>query len=274
MGAARPRCAGAPVLQNVHPHPATGGAAPARLRGGTFTLMVLDVPDPEKADALAGVEAKLRQAPSFFEEAPLVLDLQNVPDDGRGFDLADTVQRLRTLGFAPVGVQNAGEGHSAQALELGLCPFPAWRSGRQRPVRDPGPKDDAEPKRPERENPPPAPTRPAKLLTQPVRSGQRVYARGGDLVAVAPISSGAELIADGHIHVYGALRGRALAGVGGDESARIFCRNLDAELVSIAGAYRVRDDIDEALIGQAVQIFLKNDELVIDPLAGLPPVGR
>ncbi len=261
-------------MQDTDTRPASGGAAPARLRGGTFTLMVLDVPDPARADPLSGVEAKLRQAPSFFEEAPLVLDLQNVPEDGRGFDLIDTVQRLRTLGFVPVGVQNASDRHSTQALELGLCPFPAWRSGRQRPVRDPGPKSEEEPKRPERESPPPPPAKPAKLLTQPVRSGKRVYARGGDLVAVAPISSGAELIADGHIHVYGALRGRALAGVGGDESARIFCQKLDAELVSIAGAYRVRDDIDEALIGQAVQIFLKDDELVIDPLAAFPTPGR
>jgi septum site-determining protein MinC len=94
-----------------------------------------------------------------------------------------------------------------------------------------------------------------------------VYARGGDLVAVAPISAGAELIADGHIHVYGALRGRALAGVGGDESARIFCQKLDAELVSIAGAYRVREDIDESLIGQPVQIYLQGEDLIIDPLS-------
>lgn len=261
-------------MQDIDTRPTASGAAPARLRGGTFTLMVLDVPDPARTDALAGVEAKLRQAPSFFEEAPLVLDLQNVPEGSADFDLSDTVQRLRTLGFVPIGVQNAGEHHSAEALELGLCPFPAWRSGRQRPVRDPGPKTDDKPIRPESESPPPPPAKPAKLLTQPVRSGKRVYARGGDLVAVAPISSGAELIADGHIHIYGTLRGRALAGVGGDENARIFCQKLDAELVSIAGAYQVRDDIDEALIGQPVQIFLKGEELVIDPLTTFPSSGR
>jgi septum site-determining protein MinC len=260
-----PRWSGEP-LQDTDTRPAAGGSAPAKLRGGTFTLMVLDVPDPARADPLSGVEAKLRQAPSFFEDAPLVLDLQAVPDSNR-FDLSETVERLRTLGFVPVGVQNAGDGHAATALSLGLCPFPAWRSGRQRPSRDPGPKTEAEPKRPERENPPPPPPKPAKLLNQPVRSGKRVYARGGDLVAVAPISAGAELIADGHIHVYGALRGRALAGVGGDESARIFCQKLDAELVSIAGAYRVREDIDESLIGQPVQIYLQGEDLIIDPLS-------
>lgn len=259
-------------MQDVDTRSAPNGAVPARLRGGTFTLMVLDLPDPARADPLAGVEAKLRQAPSFFAEAPLVLDLQQVPDAADGFDLAETVQRLRTLGFVPVGVENTGERHAAEALELGLCPFPAWRSGRQRPARDPGPRSDAQPTRPESDTPPPP--KPAELVTQPVRSGQRVTARGGDLVAVAPVGAGAELIADGHVHVYGVLRGRALAGVGGDASARIFCQKLDAELVSIAGAYRVREDIDEALIGRPVQIHLKDGELVIEPLSAVPSAGQ
>jgi septum site-determining protein MinC len=85
-------------------------------------------------------------------------------------------------------------------------------------------------------------------------------------VANAPVSPGAELIADGHVHVYGPLRGRALAGVHGDTTARIFCQSLEAELVSIAGAYRVRDDIDDALIGKPAQIRLKNERIIIDPL--------
>ncbi len=84
---------------------------------------------------------------------------------------------------------------------------------------------------------------------------------------MASISAGAELLADGHIHVYGALRGRALAGVSGDTEARIFCRSLEAELVSIAGYWRVRDDIPEALIGKPVQIFLDGERIAIEPLA-------
>lgn len=84
---------------------------------------------------------------------------------------------------------------------------------------------------------------------------------------MSSIGSGAELLADGHIHVYGALRGRALAGVSGDREARIFCRSLEAELVSIAGYWRVRDDIPEALIGKPAQIFLDSDRIAIEPLA-------
>ncbi len=90
---------------------------------------------------------------------------------------------------------------------------------------------------------------------------------GGDLVVMSSISPGAELLADGHIHIYGALRGRALAGVSGDATARIFCRSLEAELVSVAGYWRVREDIPEAIIGKPAQIFLDSERIVIEPLA-------
>lgn len=112
----------------------------------------------------------------------------------------------------------------------------------------------------------PAGGKAALLVTQPVRSGQRVYAQGGDLAVVTSISPGAELLADGHIHVYGALRGRALAGVSGNPDARIFCRSLEAELISIAGYWRVREDLPDALIGKPVQIALDGERLIIEPL--------
>jgi len=100
-----------------------------------------------------------------------------------------------------------------------------------------------------------------------VRSGRQLYAHRGDLVIMAPVSHGAELLADGHIHVYGPLRGRALAGVTGDVNARIFCQSLDAELISVAGYWRVREDIDESLIGKPVQIRLEGERLLIERLA-------
>jgi septum site-determining protein MinC len=210
----------------------------------------------------------------------MVLDLYAVSDRKR-LDIVDMIGRLRELGFVPVGIQNGSEQQNDSALAAGLCPFPAWRSGRQRPARDTqeetpdhgmaqaGAKQ-SEPRADEvpieEETAAEPDSRPAMLVTQPIRSGRRVYAHGTDLVVAAPVSSGAELIADGHIHVYGALRGRALAGVHGDESARIFCQSLEAELVSIAGAYRVRDDIDEQLIGQGVQIYISEGRLIIEPL--------
>ena len=107
---------------------------------------------------------------------------------------------------------------------------------------------------------------PTKMVTQPIRSGQQVYAKGGDLVVLSSVSEGAEILADGNIHVYGALRGRALAGVQGDENARIFCSNFDASLVSIAGVYLLNDDIEKNLIGKSAQITLNKEQLEINGL--------
>ncbi len=103
-------------------------------------------------------------------------------------------------------------------------------------------------------------------ITPPVRSGQRLYAQGGDLVELAPVSAGAELMADGHIHVYGPLRGRALAGVKGNADARIFCQDLRAELISVAGHYRVSENLDPALAGRPVQVRLQDGRLITEAL--------
>ncbi|WP_259753596.1 septum site-determining protein MinC [Pseudomonas sp. GCEP-101] len=115
---------------------------------------------------------------------------------------------------------------------------------------------------------PPAPVvRPTKLVTSPVRGGVQIYAAGGDLIVLAPVSPGAELLADGNIHVYGPMRGRALAGVKGDTSARIFCQQLAAELVSIAGNYKVAEDLRRSpQWGQAVHVSLSGDVLNITRL--------
>ena len=104
------------------------------------------------------------------------------------------------------------------------------------------------------------------MITEPVRAGAQVYAEGRDLVLLSFVSPGAEVLADGHIHAYGRLRGRALAGIGGDEGARIFCRSLEAELVSIAGRFRVSEDMDPRLVGKPTQIFLDGGFLMIEPL--------
>lgn len=107
----------------------------------------------------------------------------------------------------------------------------------------------------------PASSRPTKVITQPVRGGQQIYSEG-DLILLAPVSAGAEVMASGHIHVYAPLRGRALAGVEGDTSARIFCREMSAELVAVAGHYRIADDLrGHAQWGLATQIFLHDDNL-------------
>jgi septum site-determining protein MinC len=107
---------------------------------------------------------------------------------------------------------------------------------------------------------------PGLVHLHPVRSGQQVYAQERDLTVCATVGAGAEVIADGSIHVYGALRGRALAGAGGLASARIFCREFHAELVAVAGHYKVLEEIPKELLGKAVQIWLENDKLRIEQL--------
>jgi septum site-determining protein MinC len=100
------------------------------------------------------------------------------------------------------------------------------------------------------------------MITHPVRSGQRIYSTG-DLIILAQVSAGAEIMAEGNIHVYGSLRGRALAGVQGNTEARIFCSDLQAELISIAGNYKVSEDLNGTVLHQPVQIYLQNHTLVI-----------
>ena len=110
-------------------------------------------------------------------------------------------------------------------------------------------------------------TTPVKLVTTHIRSGQQVYQTDGDLIVINTVNTGAEVLADGNIHVYGALRGRALAGVKGDTSARIFCQSLEAELISIAGKYKILESIAAEWHGKAVQIYLEGDELKIEQIS-------
>ncbi len=227
-----------------------------KLRGGTFTLLVVqvvDLRDPSFFDQLA---RKIAQAPTFFQHAPVVLDLQGLSGDGP-FHFGELVHGLRQHQLTPVGVQNGSEEQNRAAVDAGLSVFPVWRS-----APDPEDRDrDAVPQPAEK-----AADSRSTVVTRPIRSGKEVYARGGDLVVMTTVSTGAELLADGHVHVYGRLRGRAHAGVTGDQTARIFCQSLDAELVSIAGHWQVREDIPEDLIGRAVQSFLDGDRLTIEPL--------
>jgi septum site-determining protein MinC len=108
--------------------------------------------------------------------------------------------------------------------------------------------------------------RPALVVTQPVRSGQIVRAERSDLVVMAPVNPGGQVVADGHLHVYGALRGRAVAGAGGSPDARIFCLKLEAELVAINGVYLSADDMPAQWLGRSVQILLRDGACVIEPL--------
>jgi septum site-determining protein MinC len=218
------------------------------IKAGFYTLPTLRVlsPDTEALDAL--LAERSARAPEFFRNLPLVIDLTEVRDLDLGADFAVMVGMVRGYGLVPVGVRGGSADQQAQARLMELAVLPPSRGG-NRGGSAPG-----------------AAARPPKVVEAAVRSGQRVYAQGTDLVLLAPVSSGAEVMADGTVHAYAPIRGRVLAGVGGDRTARIFCNDLAAELVSIAGCYRVSEDLDSSLSGRPVQAFLEGDSLLVQPV--------
>ena len=238
-------------------------AAGNLVQGALFTVMVVRagmLRDPAFARELA---TQVERSPRFFQSAPVVLDLKGADGFTTEAEFAGARQLLHDYTLALVGVQNAEPGQLAAAAEAGLASFAPTAAQPSRRAAMPAMAAGAAPAA----APAPAPSGPprasARLITQPVRSGTQIYARGTDLVVTAAVSAGAELVADGNIHVYGALRGRAIAGASGDATARIFCSRLEAELVSIAGRYLVSEQLPAEHHGSAVQIALNDDRLTI-----------
>ncbi len=214
----------------------------------------------------AELAAKLTSAPQLFLRAPVILDLSHLPILPKRDEVRDLLDRIRAAGMLPVGLSYGTTENEALACSLDLPLFAKFRTAFERagePMVEPPPALAAAP--PSKPTPPPPSRASTSTLYQdnPVRSGQQVYARGGDLVATKLVANGAEVIADGSIHIYGALRGRALAGAQGDENARIYCQEFHAELVSIAGQYRVFEDLPEDLRGKPVQAWLEGEKLLL-----------
>jgi septum site-determining protein MinC len=226
------------------------------VQGALFTVMVVRagmLRDAAFEDELA---RQIERSPRFFQNAPVVLDLKGAEAFTTSDEFARARELLRQYTLALVGVQNALPAQVEAAAAAGLASFAP---------------NATQPGRRQAPEPPPAAAPPteralrasARLVTEPVRSGTQIYARGTDLVVTAAVSPGAELVADGNIHVYGALRGRALAGASGDAGARIFCARLEAELVSIAGRYLVSEQLPAEQRGFPVEIALVDEQLTI-----------
>ncbi len=240
----------------------TPDTACVAFKGRMMTLTVLEIRDTDISAIGADVQRQVARSPGFFARMPVLLSLPEAE-----IDLPAVNQALREADLVVVGVLDADEraAAAAQAAGLGVLSSPARAAANGSP--EPAATDDrgtagrsgesrssgqAAPERSDNETP-------TRLITKPVRSGQQIYARGGDLVVTTSVSEGAEVLADGHIHIYGALRGRALAGAAGDARARIFCRRFEPDLIAIAGCYKVADAIDEGMRGQCVQVCLTND---------------
>ncbi len=236
------------------------------LKAGTFTLPVLRLFGSDMDAVAEQLEVKVSQAPDFFRNAPVVLDLKDLRAGEGAVEFPLLVGLLRGYGMIPVGIRGgtAAQNRAATAMELAILADSLVRrsaeaaqapqtAGRERPAAaQPAAQPNGGPS--------------FKLVIRPIRSGQRVYAAGADLTVVGAVSSGAEIMADGNIHVYGTLRGRALAGVKGNTEARIFCQNLQAELVSVAGHYRISENMGPETKGLPVQIYLSEQTLHIDKL--------
>ncbi|MEC4748094.1 septum site-determining protein MinC [Methylomicrobium sp. Wu6] len=224
-------------------------------KSSTFSVPVLVL----FSDSLRNIEQQLQEkialAPEFFKNSPILLDFQEVNKRGLDIAVADLVKSVRELNLLPIGIRGGNAAQNRQALALGI-PVHVLHGGTAPEITKiktitAAPEESLQSEGPS-----------TMMITQPVRSGQRIYAHG-DLIVLAPVSSGTEIMAEGNIHVYGSLRGRALAGVQGDEKARIFCSDLQAELISIAGIYKISEDLSEEFKHKPVQIFLKDHSLII-----------
>lgn len=217
---------------------------------------------------------RVARAPKLFGRAAVILDfggLTQLPDRATAQEL---VNGLRDAGVLPVALAYGTTETETLSEQLGLPLLAKFRAQYERADTEPAAPPPPAAKKRAAEAPPPvvapahasAPAQPGRMQLTTVRSGQQLYAENCDLTVLSTVGAGAEVIADGSIHIYGTLRGRALAGAQGNEGARIFCRDFHAELVAIAGRYKVLDDIPDNLRGKAVQVWLDQDQIMIAAL--------
>jgi septum site-determining protein MinC len=213
-------------------------------------------PEAPIGEWMAALDAQIQRSPSFFEGRPVLVDLAALPADQP--DVAGLIEGLRTRGIRIVGTEGAHP--SWQGVESWGRPL-SGGSRTARPLEAPE----------EPQAPIPAPASPVQesgsiLVDHNVRSGQSVVNEKGDVIVVGSVASGAEVMAGGSIHIYGTLRGRAVAGLAGNAGARIFCRRLEAELLAIDGLYRTADAMEPSLRGRAVQAWLDGQTMKIAAL--------
>lgn len=246
-------------------------------KSSTFFTPILILFSNDLAAIEQSLQEKISLAPDFFKNSPLVIDVRELNKLNLDIGIVEITETLRKIGLFPIGVRGGNEQQNKQAQKLSL-PVDAVRDYESTSIEvgtNPQKKSDPTSVMPsdidagtaqqasnsEAAVPTAVPVL-SVLVTQPVRSGQRVYA-SGDLIVMSQVSAGAEIMAEGNIHVYNTLRGRALAGVQGNVDARIFCLDLQAELVSIAGDYKTSEHITEQMHKKPVQIYLQDHALII-----------
>ncbi len=243
----------------------TAGAARTsfELKSAQLPVVAVALKTTDAAVLAADLAARLADDPGFFDNDPVLIDLAAVRDAEEPIDFAALSASLRALHTQPVAVRGGSPAQMQAALAAGLVAAPEAP-----PARPAAPAPVREVIREvvrEVEVPVAGPT--TVVLDKPLRSGQQVYARGGDLVVMAVVSFGAEVIADGNIHIYAPMRGRAIAGARGNTGARIFSTCLEPQLLSIAGIYRTTEtELPDNVRGKPAQVRLDGEKLLIEPL--------
>lgn len=262
----------------------TSTAPVFELKGSIMTIIVLHIRETDADCLYPQLVKKLGQARPFFKSAPVLIDLSTVDEKGQAaLDFVYLTHMLRKLGLVPVGVRGGATCFNERVLDAGLGLLPAVKTERtvaadtdnESPEPEvPNEKDQTEPSDDACHVSPVSPVAPSastKVITKPVRSGQQVFASEGDLVILSSVNAGAEVLAAGNIHVYGALRGRAMAGIHGDDKARIISLQCNPELVSIAGEYMVNDLLDETLLNHSVIVSLEDGSLKFEVVGSFNP---
>ena len=217
-----------------------------RLRGRSYVAFVFS-PIVPIVEWLAEIDATLERSPGYFVGKPVVLDLAAV--DLSRPAIAHLVLSLEKRSIRILGI----EGVESERLTSNMPPL--LTGGRHCAIQQ------VEPEKPEVK-----PPSTSLLLDSPVRSGQSIIFPDGDVTVLGTVASVAEIVAGGSIHIYGTLRGRAMAGVSGNSSARIYCQKIEAELLAIDGYYRTAEDLDEGLRNRPAQAWLEGDIMRITPL--------
>jgi septum site-determining protein MinC len=220
-----------------------------RLRGRSYVAFVFS-PVVPIVEWLAEIDATLARSPGYFVGKPIVLDLAAV--DLSSAAIAHLVGSLNERSIRVLGIEGVDEERLAANMPPLLTGGRTCVITRNEPVQKPEPE--AKPK----------PT--SLLLDSPVRSGQSIVFIEGDVTVLGSVGSGAEIVAGGSIHIYGTLRGRAMAGVNGNSNARIYCQKIEAELLAIDGYYQTAEEIDETLRNRPAQAWLQGDTMKITPL--------
>jgi len=226
-----------------------------QLKGSVITSFILEFSSYNLPDFEQQLSTKVQSAPSFFNNSPVIINLEKLDLDLDTvlIDYQELISICHRYGLQPVAFKQSPQLNEDQIKATGLALLNQKACGKSESLNKAKEK--------------PAPSiKKTQIITKPVRSGQQVYAEGRDLIITGSVSGGAEVLADGNIHIYGTLRGRALAGVKGDLNSRIFCSKNEAELVSIGGHFLLSDSLETQAWKQAVQFYLLDETLHVSPL--------